>query len=424
MRNDARQAAALAAGSLINGALTYAFFAITTRALGAVAAAPISVLWAYWGFAAAALTFPLQHWVARSVAAYGGEGQVRAGRGRIFLVTGLLCVVAGGVSWLLGDMLFHTERVAFAALVAAVTFGSAFIGVVRGALTARHRFGQLTLAVAGEGTIRCVGSAALLAAGNSNPVAYGIVLVAGQLVGLAWPRAMRFTAGVRRAPERHPAGFLGASAIGQLAGQTILVGGPVLLTLLGGSPADVTALFAGLALFRAPYTLAIGVLPWLTGRLTDLVVAGRTTTLARVRSVVLVATAVALPPAAAAGAFIGPELIRWVFGQSVQLTMLPTTLVSLGSVLAMSNLVATVTILAHGRARALLRAWGAGALAAVVAVLVVRVLAIPALNLTQANLLATCGAFAAAEAVAFAFLMAEDALATRALIAGPGDGRH
>src|SRR5699024_11700318 len=131
-----------------------------------------------------------------------------------------------------------------------------------------------------------------------DPVAYGVVLFAGQLVGLAWPRAMRFGAGVQRTPRSRPAGFLGASASGQLAGQTILVGGPVLLTLLGGSPADVTALFAGLALFRAPYTLAIGVLPRLTGSLTRLVVDRRATELRRVHMVVLAATMVALPPAA------------------------------------------------------------------------------------------------------------------------------
>lgn len=420
MRSDTRQAAVLAAGSVVNGLLTYVFFAISTRALGAMAAAPISVLWAYWGFAAAALTFPLQHWVARSVAAYGGEGQIRAGLVRIISATVGLCIVTGSASWLLGDAMFRTDPAAFAALVAAVTGGSAFIGLVRGALTARQQFTQLAIAVAGEGTIRCAGSAVLLAIGNTDPVAYGVVLFAGQLVGLAWPRSVRFGAGVQRTPRSRPAGFLGASASGQLAGQTILVGGPVLLTFLGGSPADVTALFAGLALFRAPYTLAIGVLPRLTGRLTALVVDGRRQTLGRMHRTVVVVTAVLLPPAAAVGAFIGPPVIRWVFGASVQLGMLPTSLVSLGSVLAMSNLVATVTVLAHGRAVALIRAWGAGALAAVAAVSAVRVLAVPSIAAPTASLLATCIAFAVAEAVAFGLLIIEGVRASRAIVPGPG----
>ena len=45
--------------------LAYVFFAAVTRALGAEAAAPVAVLWAWWSFAGAALTFPLQHWIAR-----------------------------------------------------------------------------------------------------------------------------------------------------------------------------------------------------------------------------------------------------------------------------------------------------------------------------------------------------------------------
>ena len=47
--------------------------------------------------------------------------------------------------------------------------------------------------------------------------------------------------------------------------------------MAGGAPAEVTAIFAGLALFRAPYTLAVGLVAALTGRLTALVVrvAGR-----------------------------------------------------------------------------------------------------------------------------------------------------
>ena len=48
----------------------------------------------------------------------------------------------------------------------------------------------------------------------------------------------------------------------------------MLLAAVGGAPGEVTALFAGLALFRAPYTLALGLVSALTGRLTRLVVAG------------------------------------------------------------------------------------------------------------------------------------------------------
>ena len=50
----------------------------------------------------------------------------------------------------------------------------------------------------------------------------------------------------------------------------------MLLTLAGGAAAAVTVLFAGLALFRAPYTLAIGMVAQLTARFTTLVVERQT----------------------------------------------------------------------------------------------------------------------------------------------------
>ena len=69
----------LAAGALTSGILAYGFFAVSTRALGAELAAPVSVLWTYWSFSAACLTFPLQHWIARTRGRAGRRGR-RYGR--------------------------------------------------------------------------------------------------------------------------------------------------------------------------------------------------------------------------------------------------------------------------------------------------------------------------------------------------------
>ncbi len=70
----------MAVGSLVAGVLAYVFFAVVTRALGAGPAAPVAVLWAWWGFAGAAVTFPVQHWIARTLATQCGEAGVRRGR--------------------------------------------------------------------------------------------------------------------------------------------------------------------------------------------------------------------------------------------------------------------------------------------------------------------------------------------------------
>ena len=66
-----------------------------------------------------------------------------------------------------------------------------------------------------------------------------------------WPSAWRFAPG--RGRDSGAFAFLGGAASGQTVAQVVLTGGPVLLALLGGSPMEVTTLFAALALFRAPY---------------------------------------------------------------------------------------------------------------------------------------------------------------------------
>nr|MBA3233874.1 hypothetical protein [Propionibacteriales bacterium] len=169
-RLRARDTTALAAGSIVSGLLAYAFFATTTRALGPTAAAPVSVLWTYWGLSAAAFTFPVQHWIARTVTAYD-EGVVRRTVPRLVGVIVATAAVIGMLSWLAGDSLFHRDPDAFAWLMVAVTLGSGLIGVSRGILTARYRFGSVATMFVAENAVRWLGAVLLAVAGVESPVA-------------------------------------------------------------------------------------------------------------------------------------------------------------------------------------------------------------------------------------------------------------
>lgn len=396
----ARDTTALAAGSALSGLLAYVFFALSTRALGAAQAAPISVLWTYWSFAAAALTFPLQHWIARTVAAHGGEGAVHRALPRLAAVVALVSMAAGLLAWSTRDALFHRDDVWFPVLVAWVTLGSGFIGVVRGGLAARRRFVSVAWALVAENGTRCAAAIALIAAQVRASLGYGVCLAAGSLIGLLWPSAVRFArqpAPTLRNPES-AFRFLGGTASGQLVGQVVLTGGPVLLAVSGGTAAQVTALFAGLALFRAPYTLAIGLVSQLTGRLTTLFVQGHRAALRRVRILVLAATAVSALGAGAAGAAVGPDLLRLIFGDDVRLGWFPCLLLAGGSALALANLVMTILIMAQGRSAAVARAWVVGSLGGATVFALV----------AQQPLERTCWTFVAAEAVTFAVMLVEE----------------
>ena len=301
----ARDTFVLAVGSTLNGLLAYVFFAIVTRALGADAAAPVSVLWAYWSFAAAALAFPLQHWAARTVTMTGSDHQVQRSLPAISVAVLTLSPLIGVLAWVAREPLFHRGDLWFPLLVVGSTVGSALSGLVRGMLQAHDRFGAVATSLVLENLVRVVASLVLVAAGVHNPVAYGFALVVGYVTGLVWPWALRMT--LQGEDHESPLALLGAASGGQLLGQIVLTGGPVLLALAGGAPAEVTVLFAGLALFRAPYTLAIGMVAQLTARFTRMVVDGQRHALARTRSSLVVATVVLGLLAAPVGAIAGPD---------------------------------------------------------------------------------------------------------------------
>ena len=90
-------------------------------------------------------------------------------------------------------------------------------------------------------------------------MAYGVCLLAGYAavpVLAVGASGSRGPAPPATASRRWPSSAGDRRA--QVIGQAVLTGGPVVLALAGGRRAEVTALFAGLALFRAPYTLALG----------------------------------------------------------------------------------------------------------------------------------------------------------------------
>ena len=361
----------LAAGSVVSGILAYVLFALVTRGLGASAAAPVSVLWTVWALAGAAFTFPLQHWITRSLTA-GREGDVRSSAGRVGVVVAAAAVATSGLAWVLRERLFHRDDAWFPALVALVVVGSAAVGVLRGALAGRGRMAAVAGTLVAENALRCVLVGVLLAAGVHDPVAHGLCLVAGSLVAL-WPGAWRYAgAGAGRAGSL---AFLGGAATGQLLAQGVLTGGAVVLALLGGSPAEITAMFATLALFRAPYMVVLGTLPQVTHHVTGLVVAGdrpALRSLARRLAVLAVAT-VALGSVVGLGA--GPWLVRAVFGGSVEVGPGVATLIAAGCALALVNVVLMVGALALDRPGRVAGAWGLAVLAGGVVLLLTTALA-------------------------------------------------
>ena len=391
-----KQTGALAAGTVVGGFLAYAFFAMATRTLGASQAAPVSVLWTYWVMTAAILTFPLQHWTIRLLTE-GAEGTLARSQKRIWTGTAVVSALSALLAYLARDVLFHDSSLVYPAMVAAITAGAAFSGLVRGGLAGRERYVATGLSMAADNLLRvALGVVVVLAGGGA--VAFGFALVAGPFSGFLWPSSLRFDSrnGSEADSIASPLALASGLAAGSLIAQVVLTGGPVALAVMGGTPQQVTSLFLALALWRAPYLMALGIAPQLTSALSRAALTGDDRRLRKGRSWTLVAVLVAAGLAFLAGATVVDPVLRFVFGPDVVLEWQTLALIGAGTAFAVGNLVLMLLMLAVGTSRFVNRAW-------LGAVLVVAVILVASPQ-SPTDRVAT--AFAAAQATAFALLLA------------------
>jgi O-antigen/teichoic acid export membrane protein len=388
-RRAAGESGALLAGSLANGLAAYGFIALGTRGLGPEGFAPVAIVWVFWAFSAALLTFPIQHWVIRQMALDGHSGGVRAAVGRVALLAGTVAAGEGLAALAAGRRLFGEASWVWPVCVAGVAVGAGFMGLVRGVLAGSGRYRAAAVAIGGENLVRLAAGAALLAAAR-DPRLLAAALVSGPLIAVLWPGVLRLDP---VAGPRPPTGLVGAAGLSVLLAQIVLNGGPPLVAVLGGADAEVTALFSALALFRAPYLVALGLTVRVTAPLTRRVEEQGRHSL-RKPALATAGATVALGAAAFGLAWpLGPPLIRGLFGEGTAPSGPVAGAAAAGCVLALGGLALTVVLIAAAARRVLVLSWVAAAAAGAV------VLAVTQSLEPSGRVVA---AFCAAEAVAVA----------------------
>ena len=81
----------------------------------------MSVLWTHWAFAGAAFTFPLQHWITRSVGGRARRAPYDGPRRGSRWSWSRAALVLGVLAWLVRDDLFHRDDAWFPVMIALVT---------------------------------------------------------------------------------------------------------------------------------------------------------------------------------------------------------------------------------------------------------------------------------------------------------------
>jgi hypothetical protein len=237
------------------------------------------------------------------------------------------------------------------------------MGLLRGVLAGSGRYRAAAVAIGGENLVRLAVGGAVLAV-SRDPRLLAAALASGPLIALLWPRALRLDPVAGPSPST---GLVGAAGLSLVLSQTVLYGGPPLVAALGGAEAEVTAVFSALALFRAPYLMALGLTVRATAPLTRRA-EGRGRGSLRSPALGVAAASVASGAAAFGAAWaVGPPLVRALFGPGTAPSGPVAGAAAAGCVLALGSLALTVMLMAAGARRALVLCWvaaaGAGAIA-------------------------------------------------------------
>ena len=355
---------ALLGGTAVNGLAGYGFLVIGTRAIGAQAYAPIPILWTLWSITVALLTVPIQHWIVRTVRTDGDESGVYAALPTLVGIAVGFAAITLLITWSARSTLFRTSDLTLPLLASCIPIGALAVGFLRGVLVERGRLITVAVAIAIENLVRLVG-AVLVAAKGGGVIWYAVVLVAGFGIVFFWPRVfvIRPSTNPTNTHRDRPLAFLAGIAGGSLLAQLILTTGPIILATIGGPSAQVTALFAALSLFGAPYLIALGAAPQLTKALTGKVVDGRDTYLRRVRVMILTFGVVGGAVAGVFGAVAGRLLVTAFFGAEVTLPTACYVAIAAASTLALATLAQSLVLVARGRGRALTASWSIASVA-------------------------------------------------------------
>lgn len=366
-----RGSTVLGLASIAGGLLSYVFVLLGTRTLGA-AFGPVSVVWSWWALGVAALAFPFQHRMTSTVAVGASTADERADVRRLRAVAAVAALALVVLLLPVREAVFGSDDPTFPVAAGGAVLASAAVAVRRGRLAGAGRDRAAAVTLVGEQVARVVVGAVLLW-WFATPASYALALVAGAAVlGVGRPTRQAATSrrdgwpitpdaggrpgDVTERPSPPLTEYLVAIAVGSVAAQAVLTGAPIVLQVLGGTQADVTALFTTLAVARAPFLVMLGVAMAVMRRFASVAaVAGREGLRSSVGLTVR-ATAGATVAVGVPAALVGPTALRLVFGPEATLDAVATTVVAVGAVLSTGSLVLVLVQIAVERVRVVLTA--------------------------------------------------------------------
>ena len=350
-------------GTLIAAIAAYLFQLVVGRSLGPTEFAPITVLWTIQFLVFTTVFVPMEQLTIRRLSAQEPSG----GPWKLFvgvIIASLVLTTAFAIAT--RQRLLAGGWVYIPILVILITaYGGFALG--RGVLAGHRRFKEYGLSTMAESALRLALAIAVLALGMGT-IGVAWTLVAGPFVILGW-RPFRHDGpgdglAVMPGAGQALATFIGANA----ASQTIVAAGPLVVGAIGAGPADVSIFFETFLLFRAPLTLAYGLIARVLPPFTAMVERGERSTLRRWAARLGLVGAATAASAYVFGRVVGPSAVAVLLGAEYRPPALIAGYASAGVAIATIALFAQQILIAQKATGALAASWFSGLVAAAVTV--------------------------------------------------------
>jgi O-antigen/teichoic acid export membrane protein len=359
------------AGLIVSGITSYVFLAISARALGPEAYAPLGVLWALTYVVCPGVFLPLEQEVGRALSSrrakgVGGGPLIRRATLAGGVAAAVLIAVTAATGPLSLEHLFDDKVLLLVALM--VALGGYYVEfLVRGILSGNGRFKPYGVILGAEALLRAMACAGLAVIGVDTVGPYGV------LVGLSPILATLIGAGRERnlvtpgpdAPWSELSSALGYLLAGSVMAQLLVNAGVFAVQILADAeergPGGVAGRFLnGLIIARVPLFMFQAVQAALLPKLAHLAGAGRhadfRTGLKR-----LLAVVVAIGGLATVTAFaIGPRVVTTLFGEEFELSHTDLGYLAAASAVYMLALALAQALIALANYNRVVLGWGSG----------------------------------------------------------------
>ncbi|MCP4967600.1 MAG: hypothetical protein GY926_20495 [bacterium] len=352
----------IALGALVASLGAYALQVIGGRALGAEGFAPVAALWTIGFLVHTIVMLPVEQLTTRTVTLSGGDVLPAETRRQIAIALGMGSAAGIAVAALAVDRFFE-GNVAFIAVMALLMVGRAVMTLGRGTMAGRRRFAAYGISMMFE-AVTLTGLGVVFAVLGTGAAWFGAAIAAAPLtILLVRPYLVRKHTDVEtQLPDS--AALLQLLVVASALSQLILAGGPLVVSLVGGTPAEVSVYFITFTLLRGPITASYGLATRFLAAMATALSDGKAHLL---HDWATRLAAIGIGAAALAGVgsyFILPILIETLYGAEFRPTALVAGLGGTGAVAALTILFISQILIARGRTRDIAFGWLAAAVAA------------------------------------------------------------